>query len=159
MALVGLAIASVAVDGGLAVPSVGAPSAGTVEVASGPRIRLGGARAVLIVGGLGGWFWTQALIGRRAGSAEGIGDGLHRLSAPLHRRLLAHPRWTDGLLIGTSGLIDGLGLFLLASALFGPTIRPFVGLLLLFGLRQLCQGLCPRRRGCSGATRECPPCS
>jgi hypothetical protein len=30
----------------------------------------------------------------------------------------------------------------LARSIFGPTIRPFVGLLILFGMRQICQGLC-----------------
>ncbi|HEY4230387.1 MAG TPA: phosphatase PAP2-related protein, partial [Thermoanaerobaculia bacterium] len=29
-----------------------------------------------------------------------------------------------------------------ARAILGPTIRPFLGLVLLFALRQLCQGLC-----------------
>ena len=42
----------------------------------------------------------------------------------------------------SSAVIDLLGLFLLGAAIFGPTFRPFVGLLLLYALRQLCQGLC-----------------
>src|SRR5258705_306053 len=48
----------------------------------------------------------------------------------------------DASLIASSAVIDLLGLFLLGAAIFGPTFRPFVGLLLLYALRQLCQGLC-----------------
>lgn len=92
--------------------------------------------------GLVGWFWTQRRIGRRPWPTAGFGDTVHDWTAPLHRHLLARPRLTDGLLVATSGLIDLLGLFLLASAIFGPTFRPFLGLFVLFALRQLCQGLC-----------------
>src|SRR5262249_61953755 len=31
---------------------------------------------------------------------------------------------------------------LIATAILGPTVRPFLGMLILFALRQLCQGLC-----------------
>jgi len=92
--------------------------------------------------GLAGWFWTQRLIGRRAWPSAGLGDAVHDWTAPLNRYLLAHARLTDAVLITTSALIDLLGLFLLASAIFGPTFRPFIGLLVLYALRQLCQGLC-----------------
>jgi hypothetical protein len=142
VAMAGLGVAVLVSAGGCAAEGAGERQTVTTETAARPGIPLWGARAVLIVAGLGGWFWTQSLIGRRAWPADGIGDGLHQLSAPLHRFLVEHPRWTEGLLIVTSGLIDLLGLFLLASALFGPSIRPFVGLLVLFALRQLCQGLC-----------------
>ena len=33
-------------------------------------------------------------------------------------------------------------MFLVLQAIFGPTVRPFLGLLILFALRQLCQALC-----------------
>ena len=99
-------------------------------------------RTVLVAASLGVWFWSQALIGRRAFPNGRIGDRLLDLTAPLHRFLLAHPRWADRLLIGTSLLIDMLGLFLILLALFGPTIRPFLGILIVFILRQACQGLC-----------------
>lgn len=80
---------------------------------------------------------------REARFPEGrIGDRLLDLTAPLHRFLLEQPRWADRLLIFTSALIDLLGLFLLALAIWGPSVRPFLGLLILFSLRQACQGLC-----------------
>ena len=50
---------------------------------------------------------------------DGIGDALHHWTAPLNRWLNAHPRGADALLVVTSGLIDLLGVFLLASAVFG----------------------------------------
>jgi hypothetical protein len=99
-------------------------------------------RALLVTAGLAAWFWTQRRIARRAFPQGGIGDRLLELTAPLNRRLHAHPRQADVLLASTSAVIDGMGIFLVARAILGPTIRPFLGLALLFALRQLCQGLC-----------------
>lgn len=101
-----------------------------------------GLRAGLVVVALGAWFWTQSLIGSRGLEGEAIGDGLHRLSAPLHAWLSARPRVTNAVLIVSSFFIDLFGLFLIGTALFGSTLRPFVGLLLVFAFRQACQGLC-----------------
>ncbi len=99
-------------------------------------------RALIVAAGLGAWFWTQALIARRAFPLDRIGDRLLELTAPLNRYFWNHPRRADALLIATSAVIDLLGLFLVGLAVFGPSLRPFVGLVLLFALRQLCQGLC-----------------
>jgi hypothetical protein len=67
---------------------------------------------------------------------------LHDWSAPLHTWLLAHTRATNLVLILTSALIDVFGIFLLASAVFGPTVQPFIGILILFAMRQACQAIC-----------------
>ena len=99
-------------------------------------------RALLVAAALAAWFWTQALIGRRAFPEGRIGDALLAWTAPLNRHFLEHPAQADRLLIATSALIDLLGLFLVGMAVFGPSLRPFIGLVLLFALRQLCQGLC-----------------
>lgn len=99
-------------------------------------------RASLVAGSLVVWFWTQSLLGQRAAAEGRIGDTLLDLTAPLNRYLRERPRAANALLIVTSALIDLLGLFLVGQAIFGPSARPFVGLLILFGLRQLCQGLC-----------------
>jgi hypothetical protein len=72
---------------------------------------------------------------------EGIGDGLFTLLAPLHTYLVGNPRVADALLITSSAVIDLFAIFVLAAAIFGPTIRPFLGLLLLFFMRQVCQAL------------------
>lgn len=99
-------------------------------------------RGGLVAAALGLWFWTQALIGKRAFPEGRIGDAILDLTAPLNRWLHEQPRWADRLLILTSALIDALGIFILLLAVFGPSLRPLLGLLILFGLRQLCQGIC-----------------
>ena len=50
---------------------------------------------------------------------------------PLHGWLARTPRAANGLLIASSAFIDLFGVFLLGFALFGPTLRPGIGLLLL----------------------------
>ncbi|HSS75240.1 MAG TPA: phosphatase PAP2-related protein [Thermoanaerobaculia bacterium] len=99
-------------------------------------------RAGLVAASLVAWFWTQSALGKRAAPEGKIGDTILDLTAPLNRALHERPRVAHGLLIFTSALIDFLGLFLVVQAIFGPSVRPFVGLLVLFGLRQICQGLC-----------------
>jgi len=99
-------------------------------------------RAGLVAGSLAAWFWTQSLLAKRAAPQGRIGDAILAWTAPLNRYLHERPRSADALLIVTSALIDLLGLFLVGEAIFGPSARPFVGLLVLFALRQLCQGLC-----------------
>ena len=101
-----------------------------------------GIRAAVAAVALAGWFWTQALIGKRAAISGGIVDRLHLLSEPLHQFLLDHPRSADGLLVVSSAFIDLFGIFLLVWGIFGPSVRPLLGLVLLFGLRQLCQWVC-----------------
>jgi hypothetical protein len=90
---------------------------------------------------LGVWFWTQAQIGHRALHASGIGDGLLVATAPLNLYLAAHPRSANALLIVSSGLIDLMAIFLLGRWIFGPTVRPFLGLVMLMALRQAMQAL------------------
>ncbi|HTQ32433.1 MAG TPA: phosphatase PAP2-related protein [Opitutaceae bacterium] len=88
------------------------------------------------------WFWTQRLISGKAPAGNGVGDRLHDWSAPLHDWLAANPRAANLTLIITSALIDLFGLYLLGSAVLGPTLRPFVAILILFALRQGCQAVC-----------------
>jgi len=88
------------------------------------------------------WFWTQSLIGARVAPASGIGDGLHNLTAGLNAYFSQNARAASALLIVSSALIDALGLFLLARWLFGGSVRPFFGLILLMTLRQVMQAIC-----------------
>jgi hypothetical protein len=104
--------------------------------------RLWAVRALVVAAGIGGWFFTQSLIAGRTPPSEGINDGMHNLLTPLHDLLLAHPAWTNALLIVSTGFVDGLAVFVLLRSVFGPSIRPLLGMAILFGLRQLCQGLC-----------------
>src|SRR5207249_6267871 len=88
------------------------------------------------------WFWTQSLIGARTLPGPAIGDALHNWTAGLNSYFAENPGAANALLIVSSALIDALGLFLLGSWLFGGSVRPFLGLILLMVLRQLLQALC-----------------
>ena len=99
-------------------------------------------RCVVIVVGLAAWFWTQSLIGHRPPVTGTIGDGIHELTAPINEALHNHPSAANALLIISSAIIDALTIFLLASTIFGSSVRPFLGLLILFAMRQVCQALC-----------------
>ncbi len=106
-------------------------------------------RVAAIAASLSLWYLTQWLLGRRNPTATGgtdggaISDGLHELTANINRRLNAHPGRANFLLASSSLVIDLLGFYLLASATLGRTIEPFLGLLMLFALRQFCQMFCP----------------
>jgi hypothetical protein len=110
---------------------------------------LTGLRAALVAGGLALWFLTQRLLAGRTPETGGIGDRVHAWSAPLNAQLAARPHAANSVLIASSAVIDLLGVWLLGSALLGPTIRPFLSLFFLYLLRQVCQGLCslPAPRG------------
>lgn len=99
-------------------------------------------RALVVMLGLCAWFWSQGRIGMRGFPSAGIGDGLHRLTAPWHAYLLEHPAEADALLIASSAGVDLLALFLLLRGIFGESIRPFLGLVVLMAIRQVCQALC-----------------
>ena len=87
------------------------------------------------------WFWTQSLIGKHVLPTSGIGDQLLLWTAPINTYLYEHHRAANALLISSSAIIDLEGVFLLALWIFGPSIRPFLGLLLVLGLRQVMQAL------------------
>jgi hypothetical protein len=91
---------------------------------------------------LGIWFWTQSLIGARTAPTSGVGDLLHSATANWNAYFARTPVAANFLLISSSAIIDALGIFLLARWLFGGTIRPFFGLLVLMALRQLMQAIC-----------------
>ncbi len=107
-------------------------------------------RVVIIGLSLGLWFWTQKLLARRmptdysavpAGAV--ISDGLHRMTARTNQYLLDHPAKANGLLIASSLVIDLLGFYLLISAIIGHSFEGFIGLFMVFALRQICQAFCP----------------
>src|SRR5262252_1674900 len=89
------------------------------------------------------WFWTQSLLGTRTPPpGGGIGDALHNLTARLNSYFVQNTAAANVLLIVSSALIDALGLFLLGSWLFGGSVRPFLGLVILMALRQVMQAVC-----------------
>lgn len=99
-------------------------------------------RLGIVIFGLAIWFLTQALLKHRPAGTGQLGDGLHSATKRIFVFLTTRPRYADGLLIASSLLIDLLGLFVFAQSIFGPSIRPFLGLMMLFLARQICQALC-----------------
>jgi hypothetical protein len=112
-------------------------------------------RFLAVAVGLGLWFGTQAMLGAREfplgvsdydlGEAARVmlaGDALLVGTAKCNAYLAEHEAAANWLLIASSLVIDLAGVFLLGWSIFGPSVRPFVGLLLLFALRQICQVLC-----------------
>jgi hypothetical protein len=99
-------------------------------------------RILITLAALTIWFSTQSLLGARISPAEGIGDGLHRLTAPVNAYLHGAPRAANALLITSSALIDAIAIFLLGSWIFGGNLRPFLGLGMLLIARQVLEALC-----------------
>lgn len=99
-------------------------------------------RVVIIIAGLALWFWTQSLIGSKSpvAGSTGIGDAVHDWTASWNDWLQNHATANNFLLIASSVCIDALGLFLIGATIFGKSIRPFLGLILIFSLRQTNQG-------------------
>jgi hypothetical protein len=105
-----------------------------------------GVRCGLVVAGIGAWYWTQAVLGKRVPKVEHevpLTDGIHVLTARIHHRYATNRAAGNRLLIISSLVIDLLGAYLIGSAIFGGSIRPYLGLVMVFALRQICQMLCP----------------
>jgi hypothetical protein len=99
-------------------------------------------RLAVVVLGLAIWYSTQALLKHRPSGTGQLGDGLHSLTRSVFQFLTANPKSADMLLILSSLVIDLLGLFVLWQSIFGPSIRPFIGLIIVFLARQICQAFC-----------------
>src|SRR5436305_10244499 len=105
-----------------------------------------GLRVAFVVAGIAAWYWTQAVLGKRVPKVAyevPLTDGIHVLTARIHHRYFTNIAAGNRLLIASSLVIDLLGAYLLGSAIFGPSIRPYLGLVMVFALRQICQMLCP----------------
>ncbi len=115
----------------------------TLNIAPWPIV---GVRAALVVGGIVLWYATQAVLAKRVpkvGYEVPLTDGVHVLTARLHHRYFTNAAAGNRLLIASSLVIDVLGFYLIGSAIFGVSIRPYLGLVMVFALRQICQMLCP----------------
>jgi hypothetical protein len=105
-------------------------------------------RALIVAISLYFWYLTQSLLARRNSPPEGttsvssIHDEVHSLTSALHAKLAASTELANILLASSSAIMDVLGLFLFAIAIFGPTFEPVVGIILLFTLRQFAQSFC-----------------
>jgi hypothetical protein len=111
-----------------------------------PPFPILGIRLGLIIVGIIAWYLTQALLGKRVPKVSyevPLTDGIHVLTARIHHRYFTNEAAGNRLLIASSLVIDLLGAYLLGSAIFGESIRPYLGLVMVFALRQVCQMLCP----------------
>jgi PAP2 superfamily protein len=105
-----------------------------------------GVRTGLVALGIGVWYWSQAVLGKRVPKVEHevpLTDGIHVLTARIHKRYATNVAAGNRLLIISSTVIDLLGAYLLCTAIFGVSFRPYLGLVMVFALRQICQMLCP----------------
>jgi hypothetical protein len=103
-------------------------------------------RVGLVIAGIAIWFWSQAILGKRVPKVANevpLTDGIHVLTARLHQRYATNIAAGNRLLISSSLVIDLLGAYILGTAVFGESIRPYLGLVMVFALRQICQMLCP----------------
>jgi hypothetical protein len=98
-------------------------------------------RLVVTAVALAIWFWTQSLIGSRRLPGAEIGDSLHSATAPANLYLHAYPSVANALLIVSSAIIDLLGILLLSKWLFGTSVRPLLGLVIVLGLRQIMEAV------------------
>jgi hypothetical protein len=124
------------------------PAIGTLPASAGPSL---GIRVIMAIAGLAAWYGTQYLIRERqplppdeAAKAAALlaeHDLILKLTAPINSFLNRNPRWANSLLIVSSAIMDGLVGFVLMWSIVGPSFRPFIGLILLFGLRQICQAV------------------
>jgi len=106
------------------------------------------------------WFWTQKVIGGKADRCDGIGDAIHDLTSRWHAWFTEHPKAADRALILSSLFIDGFGLFLIASSIFGPSFAPFLGVLWCSACGRFARYIarCRRRQGLFGATLDVRRC-
>src|SRR5690242_13799282 len=92
-----------------------------------------GVRGALVVAGIGAWYWTQAVLGKRVPNVAHevpLTDGVHVLAARMHARSATNVAAGNRLLIASSLVIDLLGVYVIGSALFGASIRPYLGLVM-----------------------------
>jgi hypothetical protein len=89
------------------------------------------------------WYRTQTFIGNHSIKDAGIQDAIHRLTARLHRYLRSDEKSANRALVISSFFIDLLGLSLIAVSIFGRTFAPFLGILIVFSMHQICQLCCP----------------
>lgn len=97
------------------------------------------ARLIITAAAIAIWFWTQSLIGARAVPDSGVGDGIHAVTASANLYLHHHARAANALLIVSSAIIDLLGILLLSAWIFRGDAQPFLGLVIVLGLRQVMQ--------------------
>lgn len=96
-------------------------------------------RLLFIAVSLVAWFVTQRMIGARSLADGALYDHLHVVTERWNEWLNRNPRAANTILVASSFCVDAVTLFVLVYAVFGPSFKPFLGLLVLFVLRQVAQ--------------------
>jgi hypothetical protein len=104
-----------------------------------PDLQTVALRLAFIAGALAAWFVTQRMIGARSLPDGAVYDHLHVITERWNAWLNRHPRAANAILVASSLCVDAVTLFVLAYSVFGPSFKPFLGLLVLFVLRQVAQ--------------------
>ncbi len=90
----------------------------------------------------GAWHWTQKKLGQRQQQdSNQVVDLVHVWTAQLNEKINQTPRLSQALIFSSSLIVDILGVYLIFSAVFGNQIRPLIGLIILFSLRQINQAI------------------
>jgi hypothetical protein len=89
------------------------------------------------------WFWSQRKIASKPPPPVevGVGDRLFTWGTPINHWYHEHPRAADATLLITSLFIDILAIYMFATTIVGNTVRPFLAVLIVFAMRQLCEYL------------------
>ena len=85
--------------------------------------------------------YSELVVGNRI-LPNNISDSMHVLFAPVNAFLNANPHLADATLIAITLPVDIAGIGLIVWSIFGKSIRPFIGLFLIFSLRQTVEMLC-----------------
>ena len=104
-----------------------------------PDLQTVALRLAFIAAALIAWFVTQRMIGARSLPDGAVYDHLHVITERWNVWLNRNPRAANAILVASSLAVDAVTLFVLVYAVFGPSFKPFLGLLALFVLRQLAQ--------------------
>jgi hypothetical protein len=98
-------------------------------------------RVVILIASFGLFDGVERLLGSR-GLPNRIDDLMLDFFTPMNAMLHANPHLADASLIAISGLADIAGVGLVLWSIFSRSVRPLVGLVALYGMRQTVEVLC-----------------
>jgi hypothetical protein len=79
--------------------------------------------------------WSEMVVGKRI-HPNSLVDYMHEFFTPVNAMLHANPHLANVTLAAITLVVDIAGISLIMLAIFGKSIRPFIGICLLYGLRQ-----------------------
>ena len=98
-------------------------------------------RVMILIACFGLFYGMEQFVGSR-GAPDRIDDLMHDLFTPINGALQVNPRLADASMIAITGLADIAGVGLAVCSIFSRSVRPIVGLVALYGMRQTVEVLC-----------------